>query len=1341
ALENTTNLYGSLPMEVSTLTALTYLNLQGNLLRYRIDSFTTYLRFLPLADIRLHYNYLYGEIPSFLMNLPKLTQFGAVYNYLIGTVPALASQLRSLDVRGNFLTDVPAINYTFCGCAGNCMVTPSKCISGGTIQRPAAQCAICGTTNGVGPFCWGAGGECVADVMALWDVGAVNSPTRPVQPSVCIGGSVQAMVNSAAMLAIKSSLGVTLNSWAASVPCSVWAVSPSVPTWSNVICDGEGNVVRINMSNTGLTGSIPADISKLEYLTYLSLSKQLFQAPLSAFTANLLGATMLNELQLQYNWLYGSVPTSLFTLKLLSVLDLSYNYLTGSFPATTSLASLDIRSNFFYAVGSMTLQSCAALSNCLATPASCSSAGTTQRPTADCAICGSTNGQPPFCGGTGTCSPDSGPAAAQGTPNLAGSPLLPMVCSGIAIDAADATVLLALKSSLGVTLNNWNAAALCTLEGQTLLPAQWGGVRCTGAGKVTSIGLFSNYLTGTVPIPSKSLLALDVGFNFLSGVFPTLPLMFCAGENNCFVNSTNCRTYGSVQRPAGACAICGTAAGQGDLCFGGSCAPSSTAAISAGTVNSPNQPILPMACSGQCVPHTAGCVSHPFPLSDILPFRTGLNIHITLPIAPPPAPASLTLLMPPAMPHLTLSLSPLLPNSPVADNSAAPMDTGSALGVTFTSWLAASPCAIANSSITVAGTWTGVLCSSAGDVLSINLSSSALGGTIHADISKLTALTYLSVPSPTCQCPHLPVSALTYLSVPSTPLARCFFQRLQRVVSYPKPPSPTFLSACLPLTCATSKGPSMPQLCLLLVSIAHPLPDLSKNVLRASLASFVSSFSSLQALQQLRLNNNWFAGSLPQTLMSLPALTLLDVHANALTGSLPAISSVLRSLLLHDNFLAGSFTAAALTACDASLNCMTSAADCSATSTTQRAAAACAICDSAAAQGLLCWGGTCLPNVTSTTAHPDGLAPAPMYCSGSPVVTISNVDAVALAALKAAIGVSFTTWAPATFCTVAPTTPITGTWDGVLCNSAGRVVSLLLPNSKLTGTLPLVVSTLTALTAIDLTSNLLLGRLDEVATQLRLLTNLKSIDLSYNWLSGSVPAFMFTLPSLTKITMGYNYLTGALPPVTSPLSVVDVQFNFLAGTFPTLTLSLCAARMNCFLDATKCKNPNRASELPRATTACAICNTTNAQGRLCNGGLCTVNATDLVPLGAPNSALSPSLPFICVGAAFVAMDAGHAGVMLNLKASLGVTFTDWKADSPCSMTNVVAAGSWSGVTCDDTGKVLGIVLSSQKLAGSIHSDISKLATLTSLDLQSNLLQGRLDSFTASIKTPLVLKEL
>ncbi|CAI5519040.1 unnamed protein product [Closterium sp. Naga37s-1] len=494
-----------------------------------------------------------------------------------------------------------------------------------------------------------------------------------------------------------------------------------------------------------------------------------------------------------------------------------------------------------------------------------------------------------------------------------------------------------------------------------------------------------------------------------------------------------------------------------------------------------------------------------------------------------------------------------------------------------------------------------------------------------------------------------------------------------------------------------------------------------------------------------------------------------------------------------------------------------------------------------------------LPRSTFFTL-PSSLPPSPfaeltLLFYRSPVVNMSSVDAQALGALKATMGITFTTWAPATFCTVAPTAIVAGTWDGVQCNSFGKAVALAalalalaivcfhrhrpsrfvasastcrvggssayrFPASPLSTSLPLA--------CVCPTLRLVLQESPQQqahghavtchlqprwphrhvspppacppawppacppawppacpsaclpACPLFLYSN-----LDYNWFSGSVPAFMLTLPSLTDLSVGYNYLTGALPPVTSPLSSVNVQFNFLAGTFPTLTLILCAARMNCFLDATKCKNPARAAELPRATAACTICNTTNAQGRLCNGGVCIVNATDLVALGAPNSAASPSLPLICTGAAFVAMDTVHAGAMLNLKASLGVTFSDWKADSPCSLPDGVAAVSWSGVSCDGTGKLLSIVLNAQRLAGSIHSGISKLTTLTLMsvlapsfchlsfspplvlttlhfapctlsllsvavpcsDLQSNLLQGRLDSFVAAIKAPLVLKEL
>ncbi|CAI6005775.1 unnamed protein product [Closterium sp. NIES-64] len=361
--------------------------------------------------------------------------------------------------------------------------------------------------------------------------------------------------------------------------------------------------------------------------------------------------------------------------------------------------------------------------------------------------------------------------------------------------------------------------------------------------QLTSLGLFSNYLTDTVPIPSKSLLALDLGFNYLSGTFPKLVLMFCAGDNSCFLNSTACHTYGIVQCPAGTCAICGSAAGRRDLCFGGSCALDAAAAVSADTINSPNQPLLSMPCADN-------------------------------------------------------------PATPMDTGSAlALLNVKSALKVTFTSRNSDRPCAVLNANVNIGDTWTGVTCSPSGIVVRLSvlsdaalysvsqprlpaaafvfkllflshfclffacscipqapgchvrllsfsfrpspfhanmcahrsLSSSGLTGTMHPDISMLTALTYLSVPSPTYQCPHLSVTALTYLLLPttchftepSTPAARhCII--LSSLLSLSSPRAHAHLAPCAHLSL-----PIPFHLCLLHVPAAPPTPPLAPSFHRA----------------------------------------------------------------------------------------------------------------------------------------------------------------------------------------------------------------------------------------------------------------------------------------------------------------------------------------------------------------------------------------------------------------------------------------------------------------------------------------------------------------------------
>ncbi|CAI5952617.1 unnamed protein product [Closterium sp. NIES-65] len=141
---------------------------------------------------RLHYNYFFPLsladhrvcplliAPPTPLSLLSSLASGVASNYLTGTVPALSSGLRTLDVRYNFLTNVPAVTYTYCGGNNNCLLTPSKCATAGSTQRPTADCAICGTTNAVGPFCTASGEVCMPDAAANDAAGTVNAPVLPL---------------------------------------------------------------------------------------------------------------------------------------------------------------------------------------------------------------------------------------------------------------------------------------------------------------------------------------------------------------------------------------------------------------------------------------------------------------------------------------------------------------------------------------------------------------------------------------------------------------------------------------------------------------------------------------------------------------------------------------------------------------------------------------------------------------------------------------------------------------------------------------------------------------------------------------------------------------------------------------------------------------------------------------------------------------------------------------------------------------------------------------------------------------------------------------------------------
>ncbi|CAI5530616.1 unnamed protein product [Closterium sp. Naga37s-1] len=463
--------------------------------------------------------------PLLILSLPVHVMFppsvlspvasGVVSNYLIGSVPALWSGLLTLDLQLNFLTDLPAAAYLWCGATSNCLVTPSKCATLSTAQRPAADCAFCGTTNAVPPFCSADGGVCSVDAFAPVAAGTASGPVTLALPWICAGGSVAFIKELAAMLALKSSLGVTHTTWASNSLCTIQGKSTTVTTWAGVFCDSTGSVVNINMySNlffyrldffTTHLRSLPAlaDIGDA-YKSAVSLSVgEMMLAPYGSVLQGwqcaagmavccrdgsvlqgwqcaagmavccrdgsvlqgwqcaagmavccrdgsvLQGwqcaagmAVCCRDGSVVQGWQCaagmavccrdGSVLQGWQCAAGMAVCGAAGNYLIGSVPALApGVDRLDLRFNYLTDLPTAAYQWCGANLNCLFAPSKCTTSGTVQRPAANCAFCGSTNGFAPFCSADGgVCSVDAFAPVAAGT---AGGPVtlaLPWICAG-----------------------------------------------------------------------------------------------------------------------------------------------------------------------------------------------------------------------------------------------------------------------------------------------------------------------------------------------------------------------------------------------------------------------------------------------------------------------------------------------------------------------------------------------------------------------------------------------------------------------------------------------------------------------------------------------------------------------------------------------------------------------------------------------------------------------------------------------------------------------------------------------------------------------------------------------
>ncbi|CAL9195584.1 unnamed protein product [Musa hybrid cultivar] len=130
-------------------------------------------------------------------------------------------------------------------------------------------------------------------------------------------------------------------------------------TWFHVTCNNDNSVIRVDLGNAQLSGTLVPDLGQLKNLQYLELYSNNISGTIPSDLGNLMNLvsldlylngftgeipeslgklTKLRFLRLNNNSLSGPIPKSLTNITALQVLDLSNNNLSGEVPSTGSFS-------------------------------------------------------------------------------------------------------------------------------------------------------------------------------------------------------------------------------------------------------------------------------------------------------------------------------------------------------------------------------------------------------------------------------------------------------------------------------------------------------------------------------------------------------------------------------------------------------------------------------------------------------------------------------------------------------------------------------------------------------------------------------------------------------------------------------------------------------------------------------------------------------------------------------------------------------------------------------------------------------------------------------------------
>ena len=364
-------------------------------------------------------------------------------------------------------------------------------------------------------------------------------------------------------------------------------------------------------------------------------------------------------------------------------------------------------------------------------------------------------------------------------------------------------------------------------------------------------------------------------------------------------------------------------------------------------------------------------------------------------------------------------------------------------------------------------------------------------------------------------------------------------------------------------------------------------------------------------------------------------------------------------------------------------------------------------------------------------------------------------DRAALVTLYDATGGS--SWVDSTnWKTAAPL----GEWHGVTTDAAGRVTSLALHDNALAGPVPPALGSLSRLRVLDLSRNVLTGA---IPAALGSLVNVVELYLFENELTGPVPAELGSLANVEVLAVDRSPMTGPLPLELTELSRLkwfyaqstglcapaDAVFQeWLAtiyfdgetcgsppepvGTVPAQTLNAGGAALGVsmaayFRDLNGDPLTYEAAS-SRAGTVTALVGDDTVWLVPGTAGRATVTVTARDP---DDQSATQTIDVTVVASAGPQSDREVLAALYDATGGAGWTdSTNWKTP--------VSLGEWHGVTTDADGRVTGLSLHNNALAGPVPPALGSLSNLSWLRLGGNALTGPIPSALGSLSNLAVL---